>query len=265
MNSVVKDFVDLIGTYVINLCNQVGSFGIFLFKTISTLFTTRLKLRQIIIQMQHIGVESFTIIFLTGISSGFALALQTYVGLSRIGGEDFLGLVVALGITRELGPALTGIMVTARSGSAMAAELGTMQISEQIDAIRTLCINPYQYLIIPRIIASTLILPCLSIISIICGLVGGYINSTSVLELSPETYLTSVYTHMELSDITGGLIKSSCFGFILSCIGSYMGFHTTGGARGVGISTTKSVVFGSIIILIANYFLSSLLFKTGVS
>lgn len=261
----VVHLINFIGTSFINICNEVGTFVFFLLRAFSTLLTTKLKVRQLIIQMQRIGVDSFTIVFLTGLSSGFALALQTYIGLSRLGGEDFIGVVVALGMTRELGPVLTGIMVTGRAGSSMAAELGTMQITEQIDALRTLCINPYQYLIVPRIVASTIILPFLTVLSMFCGVVGGYLYSTHVLELNPDTYTSCIQAHVELADIVGGLIKSAFFGFILAWVGSFMGYYTTGGARGVGISTTKSVVIGSIIILIANYFLSSLLFKAGVS
>lgn len=259
------NLIDFLGSYVLDICNQVGTFTLFLFKTIKILFSTKLKARQTLIQMKQIGVDSFTIIFLTGLSSGFAIALQTYVGLSRFGGEEFIGLVVALGMTRELGPVLTGIMVTGRAGSAMAAELGTMQISEQIDALKILCVNPYQYLVVPRILASTIILPFLTTLSMLCGIIGGYLYSAQVLQLNPETYIASIQAHIELSDILGGLIKSSFFGFIMAWVGAYMGFHATGGARGVGIATTRSVVIGSIMILIANYFLSSFLFKTGMS
>lgn len=261
----ILKLIDFIGSHIIEICSQIGSFTLFIFKVFTTMFTTKLKFRQLLLQMHRIGVESFTIIFLAGISTGFALALQTYVGLSRFGGEEFIGIVVALGMTRELGPVLTSLMVTGRAGSAMAAELGTMQISEQIDALKTLRINPFQYLIVPRILASTIMLPFLTIFSMLCGIIGGYIYSSSVLQLNSDVYLSSIRTHVEIGDIMGGLIKSMFFGLILSWVGSYMGYHTSGGAKGVGISTTKSVVIGSIMILIANYFLSSFLFKVGVS
>jgi phospholipid/cholesterol/gamma-HCH transport system permease protein len=261
----IINFINLLGTATLSLCDSIGTFVLFLFTAISTLFTTRLHIKQVIVQMHRIGVESISINFLTGLAAGFALALQTYIGLSRFGGEELLGVVVALGMTRELGPVFTGIMVTGRAGSSMAAELGTMQISEQIDALRTLCINPYQYLIVPRILASALILPFLTTFAILCGIIGGYIYSVNVLEISSEAYISNIQAHVELNDIVGGLIKSSFFGLILAWVGSYMGFHTIGGARGVGKATTKSVVFGSIMILIANYFLSSLLFKIGAS
>lgn len=150
-------------------------------------------------------------------------------------------------------------MVTGRAGSAIAAELGTMSITEQIDALITLRINPYQYLIVPRVLAGTIALPFLAVFSMLCGIMGGYIICVYVLHLSPEDYMSNIKTYVELADIRGGLIKSAFFGLILSWVGAYKGYHTTGGARGVGISTTQSVVLASILILVSNYFLTKLL------
>ncbi len=209
--------------------------------------------------MERIGVDSLAIIILTGSFSGMVFALQSYIGFQRVGGEQFIGPVVALGMIRELGPVMTGLMVTGRAGSAIAAELGTMRITEQIDALRTLCIDSFQYLIVPRIVASVIIVPFLTLFSMICGIVGGYAICVYVLGLSPEDYISGIKTYVELSDIRGGLIKASVFGLILSWVGTYKGFYTWGGARGVGISTTQSVVTGSILILISNYFLTKLL------
>ena len=211
--------------------------------------------------MKHIGVDSFVIIFLTGAFSGAVLALQSYIGFKRFGAEEFIGPVVALSLIREMGPVLTGLMVTGRAGSSIAAELGTMQITEQVDALKTLCINVKQYLIVPRILGGTLILPFLTAFSMIFGIVGGYIISVYVLGLNGEQYISGIRTFVEFSDITGGLIKSSVFGLILTWVGCYKGYHTHGGAKGVGISTTESVVVSSILILISNYFLAALLFE----
>ncbi len=210
--------------------------------------------------MEHIGVGSLSIILLTGAFSGAVLALQSYIGFKRFGAEDFIGPVVALSLTRELGPVLTGLMVTGRAGSSIAAELGTMQITEQIDALKTLTININQYLMVPRILASTLILPLLALFSMIFGILGGYIISVYALGLNGEQFITQIQTFVELKDIVGGLIKSSVFGLILSWVGCYKGYYTTGGAKGVGIATTESVVLSSILILISNYFLAALLF-----
>ena len=236
---------------------------LFMVRIVYALFTTKLKMHQVLLQIRHIGVGSLSIVFLTGTSIGLALALQTYVGLSRFGAHELIGVVVALGMTRELGPIMTSLMVTGRSGASMTAELGTMQISEQIDALRTLCVNPYQYLVIPRIIASMIVTPLLTIFSMLCGIIGGYIYSVYVLGFTPESYLAPIRMYSELSDIMGGLFKSSIFGFILAWVGTYYGYHTSGGARGVGYATTSSVVTGSIFILVVNYLLSSLLFQTG--
>ncbi|MBY0109762.1 MAG: ABC transporter permease [Candidatus Babeliaceae bacterium] len=259
------DIVEWLVQETLQLCAVCGDFFFFLISTFRVFFTTRLNFNRLIDQLLRVGVDSSSIIFLTGFSTGLALALQTYIGFHRFGIEEFIGTVVALGMTRELGPVLTGLMVTGRCGSAMAAELGTMEITEQIDALKTLSINPFQYLIVPRIVASTIILPFLAIFSMALGTLGGYLLCVYSLDINPESYMSGIKEFVEFSDIKGGLIKSSFFGFILSSISTYNGYYTTGGARGVGISTTRSVVIGSITILIANYFLSSILFQTGIS
>ncbi len=214
--------------------------------------------------MKRIGVDSSTIIILSSLSSGFALALQSYAGLSRIGGQEMLGGIVGLGMTRELGPVLTAIMICGRSGSAIAAELGTMRITEQIDALRTLCINPFQYLIVPRVLAGTLIMSSVTTFGMFFGILGGYLFSLSNLQSNPEMYINNIKNILTLGDIVGGLIKSAVFGFILSFIGCYKGFRTKGGAKGVGRATTSTVVVGCILILVSNYFMSVLLLKVGL-
>ncbi len=255
----VIPFIDALGSTVIRWCTLLGRFTLFLFRAVRTFITTKLKIKKCFRQMNGIGVESLNIIVLTGAFTGMVFALQTYIGFQRVGGEQFIGAVVALGMIRELGPVLTGLMVTGRAGSAITAEIGTMRITEQIDALRTLRINTFQYLVVPRILAATFILPCLTAFAMIFGVVGGYIICVHVLELSPEDYINSIKNFVELSDITSGLIKSAVFGLILSWVGTYKGFYTTGGARGVGIATTQSVVISSIMILISNYFLTKML------
>lgn len=258
-------FVTYIGSLALEGATALGGFFLFFVAAIKYLFTTRLNRQQLFIQMKGIGVDSFTIIVLTGLSVGLALALQTYIGFSRFGIEEFIGTVVALGMARELGPVIAGLMVAGRAGSAMAAEIGTMQISEQIDALRTLCINPFEYLIIPRMIAGVFIMPFLTTFSILAGTIGGYLYCVYTLELNPESYISGIQEFVELSDITGGLIKSAFFGMIITWVGTYYGYTTTGGARGVGIATTRSVVLASILILVSNYFLSSFLHAVGIS
>lgn len=257
----VLRIAQIVGSKAIHLCDLIGQFSLFFFRSVVTLFSTQLRIRKLFEQMKHIGVDSINIILLTGAFSGAVLALQSYIGFKRFGAEEFIGPVVALSLTRELGPVLTGLMVTGRAGSAIAAELGTMQITEQIDALKTLNINVEQYLMIPRILGSTIILPFLTLFSMICGVIGGYVISVNVLGLNGEQYITQIKSFLELSDITGGLIKASVFGLILSWVGCYKGFYTTGGAKGVGIATTQSVVLSSILILISNYFLAATLFE----
>ena len=256
---VIVRFINSIVSFVVAICTLLGNFTLFLYRACKTLFTTRPKVLKLFSQMTRIGVESFTIIALTGLFTGMVFALQSYIGFQRVGGEQFIGAVVALGMIRELGPVLTGLMVTGRAGSAITAEIGTMRITEQIDALTTLRIDTFQYLVIPQILAGIIIVPCLALFSMIFGIVGGYFICINVLQLSPEDYTSSIKSYVELSDITGGVIKSAFFGLILTWVGTYKGYHTRGGARGVGISTTQSVVLSSIMILITNYFLTKML------
>ena len=255
-------FVDLlahVGEYTISLCRSLGRFSLFFVQAVKTLCGTKLKVAKTIEQMSQIGVDSFPIVFLTGSFAGMVFALQTYVGFQRVGGEQYIGAVVALGMIRELGPVLTGLMVIGRAGSAIAAEIGTMKITEQIDALSTLRINALQYLVIPRMIASTFILPFLTLFAMALGIVGGYIVCVYVIGLNAEDYETSIRTFVELSDIRGGLIKALFFGLLFSWVSTYKGFYTSGGARGVGIATTQAVVAGSVLVLAANYFITKLL------
>ncbi len=255
----IERFVNTIGLRTLELCALIGNFIIFFWKAIRSLFTTRPKIEKYFFQANRIGVESSLLVMLTGTFTGMVFALQSYIGFQRVGGEQFIGTVVALGMIRELGPVLTGLMVTGRAGSAIAAEIGTMRITEQIDALVTLRIDTFQYLIVPRILAGITILPCLALFSMMCGIAGGYIVCVYVLQLSPEDYVNSIKNYVELADVRSGLIKSCVFGLILTWFGTYKGFYTRGGARGVGQATTQSVVLGSITILITNYFLTKIL------
>jgi len=258
------NIVTFTGSWVILFLNGIGDGCIFFIRIIRTVVSTKLRVKQLFLQAQRIGVDSSTIVILSTLSSGFALALQTYAGLSRVGGTEMLGAIVALGMTRELGPVLTAIMVCSRSGSAIGAELSTMRVTEQIDALRTLRINPFQYLIVPRVVAGTMILPFLTVFGMFFGILGGYLFSLTTVLPSPDTYLINIKNLLTLGDIAGGLIKSAVFGFILTFIGCLKGYRAKGGARAVGYATTSSVVIGCILILISNYFLSVLLYQVGL-
>lgn len=257
----VLNIFQVIGEETILFFDHLGAFTLFFIHVCKTFFTSRLKLHKTFEQMQYIGVDSLAIVVLTGASSGAVLALQSYFGFKRFGGEEFIGPVVALSLTRELGPVLTGLMVTGRAGSSIAAELGTMKITEQLDALKTLGIDFNQFLMVPRVLAGIVILPFLALFCMIFGIGGGYLIAVHTLQLNGEQYISGIKTYLELSDITGGLIKSSIFGLILTWVSCYKGYQTSGGAKGVGISTTASVVMSSILILIADYFLTALLFK----
>lgn len=252
--------LDSIGSLVIETSRHLGMIGLFTYDAIFTLFTTRLKVKKVFYQMQYIGVGSLSIVLLVGIAVGAVLALQTYVGLERFGSTQLIGPIVFLAMTREFGPVFTAIMVIGRAGSAMTAELGSMRISEQIDALQTLCIDPMQYLIVPRIIASTIILPFLSIFCAYFGIFAGYVTSVYLLDINSETYMETIRSNVELSDITNGLIKALIFGFLLSVIATYRGYITKGGAKGLGIATTQSVVYANITIVVTDYILTSLMF-----
>ncbi len=257
---IIFTIANTIGKQCISMCTICGAFTLFLLHALIALLRAPIRIKRLFEQMNTIGVGSFSIIILTGGATGAILALQSYNGFKRFGAEEFIGTIVALSLTRELGPVLTALMVTGRAGSAMAAELGTMQITEQIDALKTLRIDIQHYLIIPRILGSVIILPFLTVFSMIFGIVGGYFISTFVLGVNGEVYITGIKTYLELSDITGGLIKSAFFGLILGWVGCFKGFYTYGGAKGVGASTTESVVVSSILILISDYFLTAFLF-----
>lgn len=252
--------IDNVGAIALEYCNTLGTFFLFLYTAVYTLFTTKLKLKKVFAQMEHVGVNSLVIVMLTGLFTGAVLAFQSYIGFKRFGAEGFIGPVVALSLTRELGPVLTGLMVTGRAGSAMTAEIGTMRITEQIDALETLRLNVFQYLITPRLVATTIIMPFLALFTMLLGVIGGYLIATQVLGLNGVQFIKGIQRYVELSDVTNGLVKSAVFGLILSWVGSYKGYYSHGGARGVGISTTQSVVISSIMILIANYFLTAILF-----
>ncbi len=249
-----------LGHTLLGLCSTMGGFALFFRDFMYALFTTRLQITKLFSQMEQVGIGSLVIVALTGTFTGAVLALQSYIGFKRYGGTELIGPLIALSMTRELGPVITGLMVTGRAGSAMAAELGTMRITEQIDALVTLNINPLQYLVIPRILASTVIMPFLTVFSMACGIIGGYIVCIYSLGLNSQQYMEGIRKYLEFSDITSGLIKSAFFGLIISWVGCYKGYVASGGARGVGLSTTQSVVMGSILMLLANYFLTSLLF-----
>ena len=231
------------------------------FQAIRWTFTPPIYFKNIIQQMEVIGVQSIPVVLNTALSTGMVLALQSHTGFKRFHAENLVGTVVALSLTRELGPVLTGLIVAGRAGAAMAAELGTMRVTEQIDVLSTLAVNPVKYLIIPRLIAGLIMLPILTIFADMIGVVGGYFVSVEYLSANPVIYLRRTTEFLEGNDIYGGLLKACAFGILISIVSSYKGFTTEGGAVGVGKATTGAVVLSMILIIISDYFLTNLLFK----
>lgn len=249
-----------IGRATLGLFGEVGRVTLFLKDSVLQGLTPKIYVRQILEQMMRIGYYSLPVVGLTAFFTGGALALQIYLGSSRFNAESLVASIVALGITRELGPVLAGLMVAGRVGASIAAELGTMRVTEQIDALTTLSTNPFKYLVGPRLIAATLTLPLLVGIADIIGIMGGYIVGTRSLDLNGYAYIKNTADFLELDDVTSGLIKAAVFGFIIAAMGCYHGFNSKGGAQGVGRATTDAVVTSAILILAANFALTSLLF-----
>jgi phospholipid/cholesterol/gamma-HCH transport system permease protein len=240
--------------------NELGGILMMLFKALAMTFVPPFRGRNVIKQMEFVGVKSLFIVVLTGIFSGMVLALQSYHGFRKFGGESLMGGIVALSLAREMGPVMTGLMVNARAGSAIAAELGSMRVTEQIDALQIMAINPIHYLVVPRIWAGILMLPLLTAINILVGVIGGYFVGVILLGINSGVYMNKMIEMLELADLVQGLVKSIVFGLILTLVGCYKGYHTSGGAEGVGRATTEAVVISSVCILIGTYVLTSLLF-----
>lgn len=198
---------------------------------------------------------------MTAIFSGAVLSLQSYTGFSRFSAESSIATVVVLAITRELGPVLAGLMVAGRVGASIAAEIGTMKVTEQIDALYTLSTDPIKYLATPRIIAGLISLPALVLIGDVIGVMGGFLVSVYKLGFNASFYIANTYKYLETIDVVSGLIKAAVFGFIITSISCYNGFYCEKGAKGVGKSTTKAVVTSSVLILLSNYFLTEIFFK----
>lgn len=236
--------------------------------TVTTLFLQTMKwtirrppgIRNILKQMEEIGANSVPVVLITAISTGMVLALQSYTGFKRFNAESLVGTVVALSMTRELGPVLTSLIVAGRAGAAMAAELGTMRVTEQIDALSTMAVNPVRFLITPRVLAALVMLPVLTILADAVGIAGGYFVAVRMLDVNPVVYIRRTWDFLEFEDIFGGLLKAMIFGIIIAVISCYKGVNTQGGAEGVGRATTGAVVVSSVMILISDYFLTAMLF-----
>ncbi|MEW6599560.1 MAG: ABC transporter permease [Nitrospirota bacterium] len=254
-------FIEIIGAVIEKPLLGLGRIMLLLGNTIKWIMRPPFEVRNIVNQMLQIGVNSLPVVLVTAVFTGMVLALQSYTGFKRFGAEGLVGSVVALSMTRELGPVLTALIVTGRAGAAMAAELGTMRVTEQIDALETLATNPVKYLVVPRFLSGMIMLPALTAVTDIIGILGGYFVTVALLGSSSKTYLRATWDYLELQDIYSGLVKACFFGIAFALISCYKGFYTKGGAEGVGRATTGAVVYSSMTILISDYFLSVWLFK----
>ena len=246
-----------IGRAVFGVLAEVGRFSKFAGRTITATLTPPFFLGQFGRQCMQIGYSSLPVIGLTAVFIGAALALNIFVGGARFNAEQFVPNIVVLGITRELGPVLAGLMLSGRVGSGIAAEIGTMRVTEQIDAMTTLSTDPYRFLIGPRVLAATLCLPILVLVADIIGVMGGYLVATASLGFNGAIYLQNTFNFLEAQDVGLGLIKAAVFGFIIATVGAYQGFNSQGGALGVGRAATNAVVGATVLILAVNYLITA--------
>ena len=251
--------VEALGRSTVYVVESMGRFGRFLLEAVATMLTPPFKVGAFLHRIDYIGFRSLLIILLTGSFTGMVLGLQIYLTLVRFGSEAYLGPAVALSLIRELGPVLSALMVTGRAGSALTAEFGIMRISEQIDAMTVMALNPMRYLTVPSILAGLVTFPLMGAIFNVVGIFGGYLVGVELLGLSEGTYFGEMESFVDMSDIMTGTWKSLSFGVIVAWVCTYKGFHVGHGAEGVARATTQAVVLSSVLILVWDYFLGSVL------
>ncbi|MBC7371821.1 MAG: ABC transporter permease [Bdellovibrionaceae bacterium] len=241
------------------LLMEVGLIFLFLWHSLRLVFSKPHRYSEIIKHMEFVGNQSIGIISLTGIFTGLALSLQIYLGFKMFNAVNMVGPVVALGITRELGPVLTGLIVAARAGGAMAARLGTMRVNEQIDALDVMGVNTKQYLIAPRIVASVICMPLLTAVFDFVSMVGSWLLCVKLIQLDEAVFWQKIRDTVEVKHINEGLFKAAIFGLVFSTVCTYRGFTTTGGAKGVGDATNQGVVQSMVMVIILDYFVGNLI------
>lgn len=261
MKAIVEKQVTQMGNNVIGLINGLGEFTNFTFKTVFWTFKPPYRVKLLFDQMYFIGNKSLFIIFLTSSFTGAVFAFQTYLGFKAINADSFIGPIVAISLAKELAPVLSGLVVAGRCGAAMAAQIGTMKVTEQIDALEVMGINSYQYLAVPRILGAMMSLPLLSAIFLLIGNLGSWFIGVKVIGIDEIIYTQKIGEFMDLGMVAEGIIKATVFGYLIGLIGTYHGFNVTGGAEGVGKGTNMAVVWGMIIVLIVDFFLTSFLSK----
>jgi phospholipid/cholesterol/gamma-HCH transport system permease protein len=256
----MTDSLTAIGAVFLAFLAAVGRLARFALQALAAIFRPPYFPRLIIRQVLYIGYFSLPVVGLTALFTGMVLALQSYTGFARFSAQGAVANLVVLSMTRELGPVLAGLMVAGRVGAAMAAEIGTMRVTDQIDALSTLSTNPMKYLVAPRLLAGIIALPALVLVADILGVLGGFIVSTLKLGFNAETYLINTINFVQTDDVVSGLVKAAVFGFIIALMGCFQGYNSRGGAQGVGSATTSAVVSASILILAFDYVLTEMFF-----
>ncbi len=259
--NVILDPVALLGRAVLAMFGLIGEITIFAFTALSNIVRLPFYFRNFARSLMEIGFFSLPVVALTAIFTGMVLALQSETGFSKFGSSSVIATLVVLSITRELGPVLAGLMVSGRAGAAMAAELGTMRVTDQIDALSTLATDPMRYLVTPRLLAGIIAMPLLVVVADILGVMGGYIVATLRFGFTSPGYLHDTFTSLHAIDVVSGLVKAAVFGFIIALMGCFHGYRSKGGAQGVGGATTAAVVSASVLILALDYLLTQVFFS----
>ena len=245
-----------VGGQSIRLLELLGGLSQLTYDTVCCAFTSPFNLRELIRQADHIGVKSISIASVAAVFTGLVLALQTAYGLSRFGAKAYVGIIVSLSMVRELGPVLTALLVGGRVGSGITAELGSMKVTEQIDAMRAMGANPLKKLVVPRVLSAMLVLPLLTVMADILGILGGMVISRYEFQVDYQLYYNTVTRNLTLTDVVSGLGKTVVFGFIIAIVGCYKGLETVGGTEGLGKATTATVVTSAIAVIISDFFLT---------
>jgi phospholipid/cholesterol/gamma-HCH transport system permease protein len=257
--SALEQRIGYLGDRVLDAVEACGRFALLAGLTLRAALRTRFPLRETARQVESIGVRSLTIVVLTALFTGMVLALQTGIALARFGAKPYVGSVIGLSLARELGPVLTALMVGGRVGAGITAEIGSMQVTEQVDAIRSMGADPVQKLVLPRVLAATLSLPLLTVFANLLGVLGGLAIATAQFHIAPSFYLETIFDAITLEDVLSGLAKTVAFGWIIAMVACFSGLETRGGTVGVGRATTRTVVIASVAVLISDFFLTQLM------
>ncbi len=257
----LKNYVEELGASILDMIDGMGKLTLFGGRIMFWMFKRPFRFHLLFEQLYFIGNKSMTIIFLAGLFTGMVFCTQTYFGFKLINVDSLVGSIVAISLAKELAPVLTGLIVAGRAGSAMAAQIGSMKVTEQIDALEVMGINSIQYLAAPRVLAATFAVPMLSIMFLFVGNLGGYVIGTTTLMIDEAMYFSKLSEFMVIQDVAQGVIKATVFGYVIALIGTYFGFQVEKGAVGVGRGTNLAVIWGMVSVLVLDYFLTTFLVK----